>query len=121
MRSLLSRALRFFGLLKFDLLVESTSTLPGDAILPDGKMFVVRDGDIEKWACFTCPGGCGKIINLSLNPARRPRWGVVTDFWRRPTVQPSVHQLNACECHFWVKQGCIDWCKDGRPMGVKRD
>jgi len=70
---------------------------------------------VDKWACLNCPGGCGKTINLALNPTRRPRWSVETDIWQQPTVQPSVHQLNECGCHFWIKSGRIEWCKGGRP------
>ncbi|MFD1488795.1 DUF6527 family protein [Ancylobacter vacuolatus] len=101
--------------MKFDLLAETASTFPADAGLAQGRLVVVRDGDVEKWACLACPGGCGRTINLSLNPVRRPRWSVVTDFWSRPTLLPSVHQLNECGCHFWIKDGCIDWCQGGRP------
>ncbi|MEP0250327.1 MAG: DUF6527 family protein [Roseobacter sp.] len=62
-----------------------------------------------------CPGGCGKQISLSLNPARRPRWGVANDAWLRPTLTPSVHQRNACGCHFFLQNGRVKWCKNGRP------
>ncbi|WP_231606075.1 DUF6527 family protein [Pandoraea apista] len=56
---------------------------------------------------MSCPGGCGVQISLSLNPDRRPRWSVETDFWGRPTMSPSIHQHRACSCHFWVKKGGV--------------
>ncbi|HKJ62103.1 MAG TPA: DUF6527 family protein [Hyphomicrobiales bacterium] len=62
-----------------------------------------------------CPGGCGEIINLSLNPNQRPCWTVSLDFWTRPSIHPSVHQQNECGCHFWIKQGRVHWCKGGFP------
>ncbi|WP_420877533.1 DUF6527 family protein [Roseibium polysiphoniae] len=62
-------------------------------------------------ACLTCPDGCGRTINLSLNPTRRSRCSVVGDFWTRPTVQPSVHQINDCGCQFFDK---------GRPYRLVR-
>ncbi|TAU58415.1 hypothetical protein ELI13_30500 (plasmid) [Rhizobium ruizarguesonis] len=77
--------------------------------MPEESLVVVRDGDVEKWACLACPGGCGKMIALSLNPSRRPKWHVTLDFWNRPTLKPSVHQLNECGCHFWITNGTIDW------------
>ncbi|WP_368040676.1 DUF6527 family protein [Roseicella sp. DB1501] len=80
--------------------------------LPAGRLVVVEDGGRQKWVCFRCPGGCGARLQLSLNPTRRPRWGVSLDWLRRPSISPSVHQTNACRCHFWVKQGAIDWCRD---------
>lgn len=115
MRKIVARLLRALGLMKFDFLAETASTFPSDAGLAQGRLVVVRDGDVEKWACLACPGGCGRTINLSLNPVRRPKWTVAIDFWRRPTLLPSVHQLNECGCHFWIKDGCIDWCQGGRP------
>jgi hypothetical protein len=80
--------------------------------LPPGHMVVVEDGGRQKWACFRCPGGCGEKLQLSLNPTRRPRWAVSFDWLRRPSLNPSVHQQNACRCHFWLKQGGIEWCAD---------
>ncbi|WP_333722496.1 DUF6527 family protein [Agrobacterium tumefaciens] len=59
------------------------------------------------------------MIALSLNPSRRPKWQVTLDFWSRPTIKPSVHQLNECGCHFWITNGTIDWCPSGRPTNSK--
>ena len=41
-------------------------------------------------------------------------WAVLTNFWGRPTVSPSVQLMNACGCHFWIKGGVIEWCPGGR-------
>lgn len=114
MRRIFAFILRFFGYLRFNLLTETTASFPSGNI-PSMKLLVVRDGEVDKWACLACPGGCGKAINLSLNPSRRPRWSVENDFWQQPTVHPSVHQINDCGCHFWIKNGRIEWCKGGRP------
>lgn len=81
-----------------------------DQITP-GEMVIVRD-NIDKWACFSCPGGCGETLKLSLNSQRRPRWSVTTDWLRRPTLLPSVRQTSGCKCHFWVRHGRIEWCRD---------
>lgn len=85
------------------------------------KLTLVQSGNVKKWACFKCPGGCGEVINLSLNPKQRPRWQISEDFWLRPTIHPSVHQKNKCGCHFWIKSGKVHWCKDGRPMHSMKD
>ncbi|UWQ77025.1 DUF6527 family protein [Leisingera sp. M658] len=79
------------------------------------RLTLVESGGIKKWACLTCPGGCGEVINLSLNPNQRPRWRISEDFWLRPTIHPSVHQKNECGCHFWIKNGQTTWCRGGRP------
>ncbi len=115
MRKLIARLFRAWGLLRFDLLTQTTSAFPAGEAIPAGELLIVRDGAIDKWACLSCPGGCGKTISLSLNPTRRPCWSVIADFWRRPTVHPSVHQQNECACHFWIQNGAINWCVGGRP------
>jgi hypothetical protein len=77
-----------------------------------GEFLVVRDGDLEKWGCLRCPGGCGEKIMLSMSPRRKPRWMVQFDWRGRPTVSPSVWQTNSCQCHFWIRSGQVDWCDD---------
>lgn len=85
---------------------------PNPEELSPGTIVIVKDGQIEKWACLRCPGGCGEKLMLSLNAARRPRWTVKLDWLGRPNVTPSINQLNACRCHFWIKGGEVQWCKD---------
>jgi hypothetical protein len=110
-----ARLFRRVELLRFDLLSASQPTYPDPDKISLGELVIVDDAGIMKWACLRCPGGCGTIISLSLDQQRRPRWQVLTDFWTRPTVEPSVHQKNDCGCHFWIKGGRVEWCKDGRP------
>jgi Family of unknown function (DUF6527) len=104
--------LRRLGLLDFDFLVTQVDRYPGKAEIPPGELWLVVDGGVKKWACLSCPGGCGVQISLSLNPQRRPRWTVSSDFFGRPTVSPSIHQQRMCQCHFWIKEGLIEWCKE---------
>lgn len=66
----------------------------------------------EKWAVFRCPKHEDEIIQLSLMQNRRPRWSITLDFLDRPTIHPSVRQLDGAYAHFWVKSGAIDWCAD---------
>jgi hypothetical protein len=75
-------------------------------------LVVVIDNGHPKWACLRCPCGCGDKIQLSLNPRRRPRWSVRIDWLNRPTLEPSIHQLDGCRSHFWMRSGRIIWCKD---------
>jgi len=85
---------------------------PNPDKIVNGMILIVKDGQIEKWACFHCPCGCGQRIQLSLTQSRRPRWVVLTDWLSRPTVNPSIRQLSGCKSHFWIKRGQIEWCKD---------
>ena len=85
---------------------------PAPEELRAGELIVVQSGDHQKWACLRCPGGCGDKIQLNLSPYRRPRWLVLLDWLHRPTVTPSVRQLNDCRCHFGIESGKIRWCSD---------
>lgn len=118
-KEVIAKTLRWAGLLKFDLLSKRVASYPESTGIQDGTFVVVEDGGIRKWGCMRCPGGCGKDIALSLNPSRRPRWSVTYDWWMRPSVEPSVHQLNDCGCHFWIRNGIVDWCRDGRPQQLQ--
>jgi hypothetical protein len=115
MKMIVVSFLRYIGIVRADFLVERTAYFPEVAPAKPGKLVLVADNGMQKWACFPCPGGCGQSISLSLNPSRRPRWSIVTDFWFRPTISPSIHQQNACGCHFWIEKGQIEWCPGGRP------
>lgn len=79
-----------------------------------GLILVVGDSLNQKWACFRCPGNCGEIISLSLNRQRSPNWSVLVDKKGYPSIKPSVRQLNACQCHFWITQGSTMWCTDSK-------
>ncbi|WP_221445042.1 DUF6527 family protein [Pseudomonas fluvialis] len=76
------------------------------------ELVLVKSGGQEKWACFICPCGCGNRMQLSLNPKVRPNWRVLSDWLNRPTIHPSIRQLNACWGHYWIRSGEVDWCAD---------
>lgn len=97
---------------KPDFAVQIVSTHPTPEEVKLGMMLVVGDATYQKWACFRCPGDCGENILLPLNKTQRPRWTVSIDWLGRPTIHPSVRQLNECRCHFWVRQGRVDWCPE---------
>jgi len=75
MKKFLAIVFRRLGLLHFEFLVQRHAVLPDRAQDEPGTMILVESGEIKKWACMSCPGGCGQMISLSLNPNRRPRWG----------------------------------------------
>jgi hypothetical protein len=54
---------------------------------------------------------------LSLNQARHPCWAASIDRLGRPTLHPSVRQLNECKCHFWIREGTVHWCTDSGKIG----
>jgi len=95
-----------------DLAAEVQPLHPVPEQLGSKNLVVVRDDDQEKWVCFRCPGGCGEKIMLNLSASRLPRWKVEVDWLGRPTVSPSVRQVNACGCHFRIRKGSVYWCRD---------
>ncbi|WP_413037986.1 DUF6527 family protein [Pseudomonas ogarae] len=95
-----------------DFTVQRMSRHPSPRELLPGKLILVMDHERAKWACFVCPGGCGNRFQLSLNASRRPSWNVTVDWLMRPDISPSIHQLDSCKAHFFVRGGNVDWCKD---------
>ena len=73
MRHWVPRLLRRRRLLDFDVLTDRSPSFPDRSSIADGTLALVENGSIKKWACLHCPGGCVEVINLSLNPDRRPR------------------------------------------------
>jgi hypothetical protein len=101
---------------KPDLIVSRLTAHPKPEAMKLGVLYLVGGKGFLKWAYFRCPAKYDEVIQLSLQPNRRPRWEVVTDFWGRPAITPSVRQLEGSYAHFWVRAGKIDWCPDtGRP------
>lgn len=100
-----------------DLSVRILSDHPAPEHIEPGCVYVVGAGGYKKWAYFRCPADATEIIQLSLMQNRRPRWDVTIDFLNRPTINPSVRQLEGSHAHFWVKKGCVEWCKDSGRKG----
>jgi hypothetical protein len=78
--------------------------------LSNDDFVIVRFGNFTKWACFKCPCGCGDKIALSLAADRKPSWRVALDWFKRPTVSPSIWQRDRCYAHFWIRRGAVEWC-----------
>ncbi|WP_371924397.1 DUF6527 family protein [Pseudomonas sp. DY-1] len=93
-------------------LLRTVDRHPAPEELTAGELVLVKSGGKEKWACFICPCGCGNRMQLSLNPKTRPSWRLSSDWLSRPTVFPSVRQLNACRGHYWIRNGDVEWCRD---------
>lgn len=111
--SLVLRVLIFFRLAsRPDFVVRIVNRHPVPEELHDGELITVQDGGRRKWACLRCPGGCGEKLQLALSSREGPRWIVRLDWLRRPSVTPSVRQINDCRCHFWIIGGRVHWCAD---------
>lgn len=95
-----------------DLLARIVADHPFPDSLETGWIYVVGGPGYQKWAYFRCPADNAEIIQLSLMPNHRPRWSVAIDFLQRPTIHPSIRQLDGSYAHFWVRKGTIAWCAD---------
>jgi hypothetical protein len=92
--------------------VNYTAEHPTNEDIQAGVIYIVQHSGFPKWAIFRCPRHEEEIIQLSLMFKRRPSWTVKTDWLDRPTIHPSVRQIDGSYSHFWVRGGCIDWCTD---------
>jgi hypothetical protein len=95
-----------------DVIANLSPEHPDQASLPPGFLHVVGGKHYQKWAYLKCPCNCGALIMLSLSAARRPHWRVKFDWLDRPTVEPSIWQMEGCFSHFWIRKGRVDWVKD---------
>jgi Family of unknown function (DUF6527) len=106
-------ALSFIGVIpKVDFTLELVDDHPLPEEMLNGRIYVVGGKNFQKWAYFKCPTNNGDVIQLSLQQQHRPRWSVTRDFFWRPTVHPSIRQLEGSFAHFWIKKGNVEWCAD---------
>lgn len=84
---------------------------PKEQVMGDQLLVVGKNG-YRKWVHFNCPCKCGEVISLPLMKNQKPRWQVSFDIIGRPTLFPSVHRMDGCKSHFWIKKGVIFWCND---------
>ena len=85
---------------------------PHPDTIDKNSLLITQIGRRRKWASLRCPGNFGKIVRLRLASSESPHWSVKIDWLGRATIAPSVRQLTSCECHFWIRRGCIQWCVD---------
>lgn len=93
---------------------RSLKILEGDTLpdkLPRRDLVLMRDDDDDWSVGLRCPCGCGQRLELMVLKDVRPRWDVIFDKQRCPTLHPSVWLRTGCRSHFWVRQGKIVWCE----------
>lgn len=102
-----------------DFQFELVADNPVENAVGTGKLTVVGGPGYMKWAYLKCPCGCGRVTMLSLSKTKRPSWSVKTDWLGRPTVYPSIRELDGCFSHYWITKGLVQWCSDtGRPWRI---
>jgi hypothetical protein len=91
------------------LVIVDGDSLP--ASMPRRDLVLARD-DGEDWCVgMRCPCGCADVIELLVIAEAKPRWDVSTDSKGRPSLSPSVWRKTGCRSHFWLRDGCVQWCE----------
>lgn len=99
-----------------DFRIQIINDHPAPESITPGCIYVVESKGFRKWAYLRCPSLPAEIIQLSLMPSRRPNWTITADWLGRPTLYPSIRQLEGSYAHFWIRTGRVDWCLDsGQP------
>ncbi|HUU02985.1 MAG TPA: DUF6527 family protein [Myxococcota bacterium] len=108
----LSILVRLGFISKPELVARIVARHPLQEAIEPGFIYIVGGRHYQKWAYLRCPADRSEVIQLCLLAKHRPRWTVTVDRLGRPTIYPSVRQLNGSFAHFWVKSGRIEWCFD---------
>lgn len=82
-----------------------------DEVEPD-NFYVVGDLRRPQYAVFKCPCGCGRDIELNLNPSSRPCWDLSFHVFGTVSLAPSVGRKGGCRSHFFLKHSKVIWCTD---------
>ena len=92
--------------------VESADEIPDR--LPRNGAVLVGSATYPKWIGFDCPCRRGHRIMLNADTSRRPAWRVDAANGRL-TIAPSVDFVGSeFRCHYFVRNGRIEWTKDNR-------
>ena len=95
---------------------------PKEQDIERGMIYIVQSRGYPKWAYLRCPCPKQDVIRLSLLESRTPSWRVTLDKRQRPTLSPSIRQLDGCYSHFWISSGRVQWCRDsGKRWSANRE
>ncbi len=76
----------------------------------DREIYVVGDLKNPQYAIFSCPCGCGQIIDLNANPESRPSWTIRWHVTGTISFSPSINRKVGCRSHFYLKNSKVIWC-----------
>lgn len=88
-------------------LAATVSECPSDEQLHRDVVLIEVRESFHKWVHLRCPK-CNEHIQLPL--AGKQRWIIKVDFFRRPTLHPSIWEKRSCGAHFFLSRGAIHWC-----------
>ena len=76
-------------------------------------VYIIGEGNYRWYAVMLCPGGCGTVLHMNLMPDSRPKWSLTEHSDGTISLHPSIWRKTGCQCHFWLKNGRVQWCKGG--------
>lgn len=92
--------------------INHVMILAGRSDLPEHlnpRCVYVLGKTTPKWALLDCPCGRGHTIELNLANPARTRWTVTTNHAGQPSVHPSIDYRGNPRCHYWLRDGRINW------------
>lgn len=89
--------------------VGTISDVPDD--LDQSVFYIAGTSSLPKWAVFICPCERPHRVTLSLQSSHRPHWRVRIRSGR-VTVWPSVDVRDWRRCHYWIRDGRVQWVPD---------
>ncbi len=98
-------------------IVVATTRDQVPAVLHPRRIYQI--GIPGKWAVMDCPCGHGHLLELNLAQPRRVQWTLGADSVGRPSLFPSVDYRGTARCHFWLRNGQVQWVNDRRPSTDK--
>lgn len=74
-------------------------------------LYVVGEPACAQFAAMACPRGrCATVLTMNLLPDDHPQWRIAVDHKGVPTLAPSIWRTVDCGCHFFLRDGHLDWC-----------
>ncbi|MDR0909745.1 MAG: hypothetical protein LBM77_08255 [Spirochaetaceae bacterium] len=71
------------------------------AMIEAKTIYIVGNKLFPQYAIFNCPCGCGKQIELCLNPKDNPSWKIKWHLNGTISLYPSINRFIGCRSHFW--------------------
>lgn len=90
-------------------LVKRVSEAPIPTELSNRLLLFEVRGGFPKWVHFRCPK-CGDHIQLPM--VGKNKWMLRVDYLQRPTLMPSIWELNSCGAHFFIRSGEVAWYRE---------
>jgi hypothetical protein len=104
------KAINHFGELLYSPQYTSCEVAEFPAVVENGKVYIVCEGEEPDTLLLQCPCGCTETIYLNLLPDTRPYWRFRVNFLGQVTIMPSIWRTVRCKSHFYIIKGKVLMC-----------